>query len=113
MDNKKESNQCQIQEAESKERLKTITNNELKAKMKINFGKILDVRTKEDFEKNHIEGAISIPLEELEDNLDKFDKKEDISIICNTGVRTKKAGKILEDNGFTMVTLVLPGMSKW
>ena len=38
---------CKLQEEESRERLKTITNNELKAKIKINFGKIIDVRTKE------------------------------------------------------------------
>lgn len=113
MDDNKQSTNCELQEAESRERLKTITNNELKAKMKINFGKILDVRTKEEFDKNHIDGAISVPLDELEDNLDKFDKKEDISVICNTGERTKKAGKILEDNGFEMISLVLPGMSKW
>ncbi len=113
MDNKKESTQCELQEAESKERLKTITNNELKAKIKLTFGTVVDVRTKEEFDKNHIEGAISIPLDELEDNLDQFDKKQELNVICNTGERTKKAGKILEDNGFEMVSLVLPGMSKW
>ncbi len=107
------STECEHQEEESKERLKTITNNELKAKIKLSFGKIVDVRTKEQFEENHIDGAISIPLEELEDNLDKLDKKEEINVICNTGSKTKKAGKILEDNGFEMVSMVLPGMKEW
>lgn len=107
------STECENQEQESKERLKTITNNELKAKIKLSFGKIVDVRTKEQFEENHIDGAISIPLEELEDNLDKLDKKEEINVICNTGNKTKKAGKILEDNGFEMISMVLPGMKEW
>lgn len=107
------STDCERQEEESKKRLKTITNNELKAKIKLSFGKIIDVRTKEQFEENHIDGAISIPLDELEDNLDKFDKKEELNVICNTGNKTKKAGKILEDNGFEMVSMVLPGMKEW
>ena len=104
---------CKLQEEESRERLKTITNNELKAKIKLSFGKIIDVRSKEEFDKFHIKGAISVPLEELEDNLDKFDKKEELNVICNTGNKTKKAGKIFEDNGFEMVSLVLPGMKEW
>lgn len=107
------SNECELQEEEARERLKTISNGELKAKMKINYGRIIDVRTKEQFEENHIEGATSIPLEDLEDNLDKLDKKEELNIICNTGRKTKEAGEILERNGFERVSLVLPGMKEW
>lgn len=107
------SNECKLQEEESRERLKTITNNELRAKIKLNFGKILDVRSKEEYEKEHIPGAISIPLDELADNLDQLDKKEELNVICNSGNKSKKAGKILEDHGFEMVSIVLPGMKDW
>ena len=107
------SNECKLQEEESRERLKTITNNELKAKIKLTFGKIIDVRPTDQYNENHIEGAISIPLDELESNLDKLDKKEELNIICKTGEKAKKAGEILEKAGFEMVSLVLPGMSKW
>lgn len=93
--------------------LKTISNDELKAKIKSNSQNIIDVRGKDDFEEKHIDGAISMPLEELKDNLDKLDKKEEINVICNTGRRTKKASKILVDNGFEMVNMVLPGMKEW
>ena len=102
-----------FQEDESGERLKTISNNELKDKMKLSFNKIIDVRTKEQFVESHIDGAISIPLEELEDNLDKLDRKEEINVICNTGNKSKKAAKILENNGFEMISIVLPGMKEW
>lgn len=107
------SKDCKLQEEEARERLKTISNNELKAKIKLSFGTIIDVRTKEQFEENHIDGAISIPLDELEDNLDKLDKKEEINVICNTGDKSKKAAEILENNGFEMVSIVLPGMKEW
>lgn len=107
------SNECELQVEESRERLKTISNGELKAKIMVNFGTIIDVRSKIDYDENHIDKAISIPLEELEDNLDKFDKKEELNIICNAGVKTKKAATILEDNGFTNVIQVLPGMKEW
>ena len=107
------SNECELQVEESKERLKTISNSELKAKITINVGTIIDVRSKVEYETNHIDKAISIPLAELEDNLDKFDKKEELNIICHSGKKASIAAKLLEDNGFTNVLQVIPGMKEW
>lgn len=106
-------NECKFQDRESKEILKTITNSELKAKVKVNLGKLIDVRTTYEYNKNHIENAISIPIDELEGNLDRFDKRADLDIISNTESDTRKAVEILEKNGFTNVAMALPGMEEW
>ncbi len=107
------SNECELQEEESKERLKTITNSEIKAKRKVNLGKLIDLRTSSEYNENHIEGAISIPIEELEDNLDRFDKNQDLDLISNTELEARKGLEILEKHGFKNVAIVIPGMDKW
>lgn len=42
--------------------------------------KLIDVRSKEDFDKGHIPGSISIPKSELKDRLSEL-SKEDINIV--------------------------------
>ena len=59
---------------------------------------IIDVRTREEFVKRHIKGAINIPLHDLHFYLD-FLKDKDITFCCDTGRRAKMAQKILEKEG--------------
>lgn len=93
--------------------METISNSELKGKMAINNVTLIDVRKTEQYEKNHVDGAISIPLEELENNLDKLDKEEEIHLICNSGKRASMAKAVLDENGFKDAIVVMPGMDKW
>jgi len=44
--------------------------------------KIVDIREKADYETGHIPGAISIPKEDLEKNMDKLSKDEITIIYC-------------------------------
>lgn len=66
---------------------------------------IVDVRKTNEFEEGHIEGAINIPLEEIEGNLPTLEAFKDKTVVfyCNTGNRSGKAGKILVDNGYANV----------
>jgi ArsR family transcriptional regulator len=43
---------------------------------------LIDVRPKEDYERSHIEGADSIPLEELEAHLEKLPPNQEIIAYC-------------------------------
>ena len=55
---------------------------------------ILDVRTREEFYKDHIEGALNISLHDLEFCLD-FLKDKEVLTYCNSGVRSEIAKKWL------------------
>lgn len=59
---------------------------------------IVDVRTREEFVKEHVKGAINISLHDLHFYFD-FLKDKDITFCCDTGRRAKMAQKILEEKG--------------
>lgn len=77
---------------------------------------LLDVRTKKEFTGSlgHLEGAILIPLKELSSRVNELDslKNSDFVVYCKVGVRSRRATKILLENGFTAFNL-LGGMNAW
>lgn len=88
------------------EELKSISVEQVKADL--DEGKefiLLDVRTPEEYEAGHIEGALNIPLQKLaydvEDEIP--DKDELIYLYCRSGVRVITAGQILYDLGYENV----------
>ncbi|WP_068672205.1 sulfurtransferase TusA family protein [Oceanobacillus sp. Castelsardo] len=76
-------------------------------------GFILDVREAAEYAFGHMEGAISIPMGELESRMDELDKEKELYVICRTGRRSDLAAQLLANNGFTKVYNVLPGMNEW
>ena len=64
---------------------------------------ILDVRTPEEFNEGHIEGAVLIPVDELESRLNELPKDKPIITYCKSGGRSRNAASILVENGFTRV----------
>ncbi|MUT65387.1 sulfurtransferase TusA family protein [Paenibacillus sp. NEAU-GSW1] len=74
---------------------------------------VLDVRESAEHQFNHIPGAVSIPLGELDTRLGELDKGSEIYVICRTGTRSDLACQKLAANGFEQVYNVLPGMSGW
>ena len=63
---------------------------------------LLDVRSPQEYKEGHLENALNIPLYELERccNCKLKNKEKVILIYCQSGVRSKKAFKILKRNGF-------------
>ena len=53
---------------------------------------VIDVRSREEFEQDHAENTINIPLEEFEDYVKTLDKNTNIEIVCRSG---KRAGQAL------------------
>lgn len=66
---------------------------------------LLDVRTKMEYDEGHIEGAINIPVNELEYEIEDLvpNKKQTIYLYCRSGVRTIVAGDTLLNLGYTSV----------
>jgi rhodanese-related sulfurtransferase len=66
---------------------------------------VVDVRSKEEFESGHLEGALNVPHTEIEENLSLFgpDKDKPIVVYCHSGRRSGIAKEVLEKNGFTAV----------
>lgn len=74
---------------------------------------IIDVREAAEYAFQHVKGAVSIPLGELEGGGGQFNAESDIYVICRTGTRSDLACQWLAANGFNRVKNVVPGMSTW
>lgn len=74
---------------------------------------ILDVRTDWEFEEGHIEGAINIPVEELQQRLGELNPGDEILVYCRVGNRSRRAAQILADNGFSRIYNMLGGIEAW
>lgn len=61
---------------------------------------LLDVRTSDEFGRGHIEGFVNIPLDELRDHIDELDAEKPVYVICQSGLRSYVACRILAGNGF-------------
>lgn len=64
---------------------------------------ILDVRTKDEYDLGHIEGAVNIPVDEIRQNLDKIPRDKKIIVYCGVGLRAYVACRVLYQNGFNEV----------
>ena len=68
--------------------------------IKAKKGTLLDVRSTMEFEGEHIEGAINIPLDILETRLQEIQKlPKPIVVYCLSGGRSGVATSILQQNG--------------
>lgn len=61
---------------------------------------LLDTRTEEEFARGHIEGFINIPVDDLRDRLSELDSARPVYLICQSGLRSYVASRILSGNGF-------------
>lgn len=66
----------------AKDNLDPIPAAELLERAKQDLITVLDVRPKEEYEAGHVQGAINIPIEELEQHLEKFDPNLEIVAYC-------------------------------
>lgn len=78
----------------------------------INSGAVLiDVRTIDEFNREHIPNAVNIPLDQLESI--NYDKDTKIIIYCQTGVRSKEAVTKLINMGYTNLYDLDGGLLNW
>ena len=61
---------------------------------------LLDVRTRAEYDRGHINDFVNIPVDELRDHLGELDRTKPVYAICQSGLRSYIACRILEGNGF-------------
>ena len=61
---------------------------------------LLDTRTPGEYHRGHIEGFINIPVDELRDRFSYLDKNKKVYIICQSGLRSYIAYRILTQEGY-------------
>lgn len=78
---------------------------------------LLDVRTKAEYETEHIDMPEvvlkNIPKDELENRLGELDKTKEIIVYSKTGSISKAASDTLAQNGFEHVYNMLGGIEEW
>ena len=74
---------------------------------------ILDVRTDGEYRDGHIEGAVNIPVNELEGRLGELEKEDETLVYCRTGNRSGTAVGILKENGYEKIFHMNKGITAW
>lgn len=77
--------------------------------------KLLDVRSREDYTKEHIKGALSLPLDELDKAKSLFKPADDLIVYCDSFVcsASSSAAKMLARMGFSNVRDYKGGLREW
>ena len=60
----------------------------------------IDVRSEDEYQSGHIDGAINIPLDKLRNHLNEIDKNKMLCINCQSALRSYIACRILSQYGF-------------
>lgn len=84
----------------------TYSNNQTVTMMNISsYDLVIDVREQDEWDMGFIEGALHIPLAQIESGVSALDVNENASILlyCARGTRSKKAQNILKEAGFNNV----------
>lgn len=76
---------------------------------------IVDCRTEEEWETSKIEGAVLIPLSELELRIDEVEPPEGAAVLtlCHHGRRSLTAAMLLQARGFPHARSIVGGIELW
>lgn len=61
---------------------------------------LLDARTPGEYAMGHVEGFINIPVDELRERLGEIDRTKPVYVMCQSGLRSYVASRILTQEGF-------------
>lgn len=62
---------------------------------------LVDVRTEGEYRFGHLEGFQNIPVDQLRERLSELDPQKPVRLVCQSGLRSYLACRILSQNGFT------------
>ena len=61
---------------------------------------LLDTRTVYEYSRGHADGFLNIPLDSLRERMSELDKSKPVYVMCQSGLRSYLATRILVQNGF-------------
>jgi len=61
---------------------------------------LLDTRTSGEYSRGHGEGFVNIPVDELRERISEIEPGKPVYVMCQSGLRSYIASRILEGNGF-------------
>lgn len=93
--------------------VRSITTAELKGMLKDKKKQFIDVRTPAEYKGRRIKEFKNMPLNTLKSQLSGLDQSKETIVICQSGMRSAQAAKILKKAGFTNVLNVTGGMGAW
>lgn len=93
--------------------VKQIEPADMKTKLGSKGQQLIDVRSPVEFQTNHIKGFQNIPLPQLKERAHQLVKDQEVYVICQSGMRSMQAAKILKKHGFTHITNIKGGMNAW
>lgn len=74
---------------------------------------LVDVRTPGEFAEGHVDGAINVPVQDLEQRMAELGPKDKpIVVYCRSGVRSRSAARTLTNAGYVAVHN-LGAMGRW
>jgi len=73
----------------------------------------LDVRTQEEWDAYHIEGATLIPLDQLQSRVKEVPQDQEIVVVCRSGNRSQAGRDILRQAGIEQATSMAGGVNAW
>ncbi|EJQ54224.1 Uncharacterized protein BWINRASL_00738 [Bacillus mycoides] len=91
--------------------VQNINGTELKSIVGKKGKQFIDVRTVGEYRENHMKGFQNIPLNELASKANQLDKHKEVIVICQSGMRSKQAAKMLKRLGFRHIINISGGMN--
>jgi rhodanese-related sulfurtransferase len=77
--------------------------------------RIVDIRPPSAYERGHVPGSENVPLQQLVDDIDRFEGDERVVTLCPKGKSSVQAARLIASyEGFSgRAESFAPGLSKW
>ncbi|MGA3170791.1 MAG: rhodanese-like domain-containing protein [Chthoniobacteraceae bacterium] len=99
--------------SQEEDRRMQITPTDLAAALRDGSARIIDVRTREEFETARIEGATLLTQELMQEMLARWDRSALTVLIDHQGTRSLDAAAYFSGHGFTQARALLGGIDAW
>ncbi len=74
---------------------------------------LLDVREPWEYQICHIDGAELVPMRTIPAALGRFDREQEIVVICHHGIRSRQVAAYMEHQGFSNIINLQGGIAGW
>ena len=66
---------------------------------------LLDIRSREEFERSGIKGSVNVPFDKISTGLSKLPRDKPVYIMCRTGDLSEEVAEILDDRGYDVYNI--------